>query len=208
MNSATEQRVESIEFWFDPVCPWAWMTSRWMTEVSETLGHEVTWRPFSLAILNENNDDDAHHEAHQRSFSLGQALAATQRDHGNEAVWKLYTELGNRIHLEGREDTAEVLGEAVEAAGLPESIAQTATFDHDDSASRLRESTEAGITAVGPGVGIPIISINGKTFFGPVVTPRPKGEDAINLWNALYYATQTPGFYELKRGREVGPDFS
>ncbi|WP_217132008.1 mycothiol-dependent nitroreductase Rv2466c family protein [Leucobacter chinensis] len=207
MTSAEQPRVDSVEFWFDPVCPWAWMSSRWLTEVSEKLGLTVAWRPFSLAILNEGNEDDGHRDAYVRSLVLGKALIVTERDHGSEAVWRLYTELGNRLHHDARDDEA-VLAEAVAAADLPESIANIAGDDADTAEQLLRASTAAGIEAVGPGVGVPILSINGKAFFGPVVTPRPKGQDALNLWNAVYYATQTPGFYELKRGREVGPDFS
>lgn len=207
MDITVDQRIDSIEFWFDPVCPWAWMTSRWMTEVSETLSLDVTWRPFSLAILNEGNDSGGHHEAHLRSFAYGQALVVVERDHGNEAVWNLYTELGNRIHHDERTDD-QILAEALQTAGLPADILETVTSEGETTEKLLRSSTEAGISAVGPGVGIPIIAINGKAFFGPVISPRPKGEDALKLWNAVYYSTQTPGFYELKRGREVGPRFS
>lgn len=207
MTTAIEQHVDSIDFWFDPICPWAWLTSRWMTEVSEVLGHNVAWRPFSLTILNEDEDLGEYQEMLKRGLAFGLALVAAQREHGNEAVWKLYTELGNRIHHEKRDD-ADVLTDAVEAAGLPAALALVAVEDFESTEKLLRTSTEDGINAVGPGVGIPIIAVNDKAFFGPVVTPRPKGEDAIKLWNAVYFSTQTPGFYELKRGREIGPDFS
>lgn len=179
-----------------------------MTEVSETLGLNVTWRPFSLAILNENESGGSHAEWHLRSLALGRVLSVVERDLGNEAVAQLYTELGERIHHQSRSDIEQLLSEAIEAAGLPSLLTQISDDEAQVAEGLLRASTEAGIAAVGPGVGIPIIAINGKAFFGPVVSPRPKGEDALNLWNALYFATQTPGFYELKRGREVGPDFS
>lgn len=196
--------IERIEFWFDPVCPWAWLTSRWMTEVSQTIDHEVTWHPFSLAILNEGNAD-VHKESHQRGLSYGRMLTLVAEELGNEAVWKLYTALGTAIHHDQRTDEA-LLTDAVQSAGIDEALLAQAEQERERLEAALRESTNAGIAAVGPGVGIPIVAINGKAFFGPVVTPQPKGEDALRLWDAVVASTQTPGFYELKRGREVGPD--
>ena len=178
-----------------------------MTEVRDTLDLTVTWRPFSLQILNEA-DDGAPSEIHARGFLLGQVLVQVLNEHGNDAVWRLYTELGNRLHHDKRKDTDVVLEEALVAAGLPAGGLEVLESNEEVLQQGLRASTEAGLEAVGPGVGIPIISINGNAFFGPVVSPRPKGEDAIKLWHALYYSTQTPGFFELKRGRDVGPDFS
>lgn len=201
------RNIETIEFWFDPVCPWTWITSRWMTEVRDTLGLDVTWRPFSLQILNEGKEGGPS-DSHARGYLLGQVLMHVKEQHGNEAVWNLYTELGNLLHHDKRKDIETVLPEAIAATGLSADAANVPGNNGETLEQALRESTEAGLKAVGPGVGIPIISINGNAFFGPVVSPRPKGEDAMKLWYALYYSTQTPGFFELKRGRDVGPDFS
>lgn len=208
MTIAQLPRIESVEYWFDPVCPWAWMTSRWMAEINERLDLNVQWLPFSLKILNERADEGSRKDSHDRGFLLGQVLIHVQEQHGNEAVGRLYTELGKRLHVAGRSDTEAVLKEALAAANLDVTYADAPHQHGDTSAAKLRESTIRGIDAVGPGVGIPIIAVNGNAFFGPVVSPAPKGDDALMLWTALVASTQTPGFFELKRGRDVGPDFS
>lgn len=208
MTQATLPEIQSVDFWFDPVCPWAWMTSRWMADVNERLNLDVQWHPFSLKILNEATGSGSKSDAHDRGFKLGQLLVIVREQAGNDAVAKLYTELGNRIHLEQRSDTDAIIAESLAAADLDEAFADASHLHGDTSAVSLRESTQRGITAVGPDVGIPIIAVNGKAFFGPVVSPAPKGDDALMLWTALVASTQTPGFYELKRGRQVGPDFS
>ncbi|WP_427868661.1 DsbA family protein [Leucobacter luti] len=195
----------SVEFWFDPSCPWCWMTSRWATEVSEARGFEIAWHPISLAIINEDNDDNAHAGLHSQGHRMGRVVEAARKAAGEGIVGKLYTELGTRVHPGGRRDVDEVIAEALAALGLDPELAKAA--DTEESDAQLRENTKHALDIAGPDVGVPIISIDGVAFFGPVVTPAPTGEQALRLWDGIYAAASVPGFYELKRGRSAGPQF-
>lgn len=194
-----------VEFWFDVACPWCWMTSRWMTEVSEARGFAVLWHPFSLAILNEGRDTGPHAEGHQRSLRAMRVIEAARLREGESVIGGLYTAIGTRIHPGGRSDVDAILAEALAECGLAAELASAA----DDAAFdlELRNSVDTALSLAGPDVGIPIISIDGSAFFGPVMTPAPTGENALRLWDALSAAVTVPGFYELKRGRTVGPQF-
>src|SRR5699024_7085900 len=128
--------------------------------------------------------------SHQRGLSYGRMLTHVAHTLGNQAVWQLYTALGELIHLSERTDDA-LLADALTAAGLDASLLDEVAGKEDELEATLRASTNAGIDAVGPGVGIPIVAINGNAFFGPVVTPQPRGEDAMRLWDAVYASTQT-----------------
>ncbi|MEV6415545.1 DsbA family protein [Kribbella sp. NPDC051718] len=194
----------TADFWFDPVCPWAWMTSRWMLEVEQVRDVKTAWHVMSLAILNEERDE---HDANwQRKLSLVRVLIAADQNHGNEVLLPLYTALGNRIHVEGRGfNGAGVLEEALEEAGLPASLLEAADNDKYDDA--VRKSHLAGIELVGMEVGTPVISVEGSAFFGPVVTPAPKGEAAGKLWDGVRLVAATDGFFELKRTRDRSPSF-
>jgi hypothetical protein len=133
------------------------------------------------------------------------AIAAAQAE-GDEVLLPLYTALGNRIHLEGRSIDRTLIEESLAEAGLPLSLADAMdSTDYDDD---VKKSHHMGMDQVGEEVGTPVISVEGVAFFGPVVTPAPKGEDAGRLWDGVLLVAGTPGFYELKRSREKGPDFS
>lgn len=198
-----------VEFWFDPICPWCWMTSRWVSEVSELRGFEVAWHPISLSILNEGQPESdylrEHAEGQRQGRRMGRVIAAAEQLYGPDVVGKLYTALGNRIHPGGRDDfdaiITESLGEA-DLSGQADIAADDASFD-----AVLRENTDHALKIAGPDVGVPIISIDGVAFFGPVVTPAPTGELALQLWDGIRAAASVPGFFELKRGRKVGPQF-
>lgn len=194
-----------IEFWFDPVCPWTWITSRWVADVAEQRGYQVSWQPFSLKILNDEAEAGTHKASHLEGQRLGRVIIAARRLYGNDVVGKLYTAMGSRLHHDQRRDydaiITESLGEA-EMTGQIDLAADDAEFD-----AELTASTREGIDRVGPGVGIPIISIDGVAFFGPVISPRPQGEAALTLWDGIRAAASIPGFFELKRGRDVGPIF-
>lgn len=196
---------DTVEFWFDPICPWTWITSRWIAEVAARRDFEVTWHPFSLQVLNEGNAEASHVEAMREGHQLGRVMVAVAEAHGSEGVGRLYDAVGTRRHPGGREDFDAVLTESLAEAGLPASLAEAAADDSRDAA--LRASTRRGIELVGPGVGIPIIAIDGVAFFGPVISPAPTGDDALTLWDGVRAAASIPGFFELKRGREVGPQF-
>lgn len=196
---------KTVEFWFDPICPWCWMTSRWAREVAEERGFEIAWHPISLKIINEANDDDDHDDSHAAGHRLGRVVEAARVAAGQGVVGRLYTELGERIHPGDREDYDAVIAEALAAVGLDPALAAAA--DAEASDAQLRENTEHALRIAGPDVGVPIIAIDGVAFFGPVVSPAPSGEDALRLWDGIYAAASVPGFYELKRGRTVGPQF-
>ena len=194
-----------VEFWFDPICPWCWMTSRWAAEVAEVRGFEIAWHPISLAVLNEGNEAGSHAEGHRQGKRMGRVVEAARVAHGEGVVGALYTELGNRLHPGGRDDYDAVIAESLEALGLPADLAAAA--DDERSDAQVRANTDHAMEIAGPDVGVPIISVDGVAFFGPVVTPAPTGETALRLWDGIVAAASVPGFYELKRGRTVGPQF-
>ena len=195
-----------IEFWFDPACPWAWMTSRWIDEVARQRdGVDVQWRIMSLAILNEADERNAHRESHLRSLRAGKIAAAAASELGNDAVKAFYDALGRRNHPEGRADDPAALEESIVEAAIPAEL--VARADAGEFDARLRESHDAGIAKVGEDVGTPIVSVNGVAFFGPVISPAPKGEEALRLFDGVVAAAAYPGFFELKRSRTVGPKF-
>lgn len=198
------EQTPNVEFFFDPICPWCWMTSRWVHEVSEVRGFPVTWRPISLAILNEGRDAGSHAEGHRQGKRLGQTAIAIHEVAGDAAVGRFYTEVGTRIHPDDRDDYDAIIAEALAAVGLDESLAARADAADD---TVLRENTDFAMATAGPDVGVPIISVDGNAFFGPVVTPAPSGEAALRLWDGMVMAASVPGFYELKRGRTAGPQF-
>ncbi|XPP25740.1 MAG: DsbA family protein [Leucobacter sp.] len=194
-----------VEFWFDVTCPWCWMTSRWAIEVSSVRGFDIQWHPFSLKILNEGRDMGAHAAYHERSLRAMRVIEQARAEHGQGVVGALYTAIGTRIHPGGREDIDAIIAESLAEAGLPATLAEAADSEAPDGV--LRENTAHAMEIAGPDVGIPIISIDGVAFFGPVVTPAPTGETALQLWDGIYAAASVPGFYELKRGRTLGPQF-
>ncbi|GAB7033509.1 DsbA family protein [Streptomyces sp. NPDC021749] len=204
------------DFWFDPLCPWAWMTSRWMLEVEKVRPVEVRWHVMSLAVLNEDKLDTLPEEYAENMRPGGKAwgpvrvVIAAQQLHGDEAVGRLYTALGTRFHNEGLGVTPESIAAALADAGLPAELIEYA--DKDTYDKELRASHKAGIDLVGQEVGTPVIAVPGAdgdqiAFFGPVVTPAPKGEEAAKLWDGTLMVASIPGFYEIKRTRTQGPVF-
>jgi hypothetical protein len=204
-----------VDFWVDPVCPWTWLTSRWLLEVRRHRPIEITWHVMSLAVLNEQRLDDL--SPHIREL-MGQAwapvrvLIAAEAMFGQPVLEPLYQALATRYHLRQEPKNRATIDAALRDAGLPANLAEAGeTKTHDQA---LRASHTAGTTLVGSEVGSPIIAVPGRSggtekiaFFGPVVTPAPKGADAVQLWDGTLAVASTPGFYEIKRGRDVGPIF-
>lgn len=197
----------AVDFWFDPVCPWAWMTSRWIDEVARQRDIDVTWHIMSLAILNENNEmSESHRASHRAGFAYGQLVTAIAQELGQDRVKAAYDALGQRIHLDGRGATDEsILPEVVAELGVPQELADRAAAGEFDEA--YRASHLDGIERVGQDVGTPVIAVNGVAFFGPVISPAPKGDDALRLFDGVVLAASYDGFFELKRSRTRGPVF-
>lgn len=205
MTATPAAASPTVEFWFDPICPWCWMTSRWATEVSEVRGFAIAWHPISLKIINEGNPPGDHHHYQVAGHRFGRVVEAARVAHGESVVGPLYTAIGTRVHPGDREDYDAVIAEALAECGLEADLAAAA--DTEVSDAQLRANTDHALKIAGPDVGVPIISIDGVAFFGPVVTPAPTGEAALRLWDGIHAAASVPGFFELKRGRSVGPQF-
>jgi protein-disulfide isomerase-like protein with CxxC motif len=205
-NAATDDRTP-VDFWFDPLCPWAWMTSRWLLEVEKVRRIAPSFHVMSLAYLNQDKDiSDEYRAMLEPAWGPVRVAVAAAQAEGDEVLLPLYTALGERIHLQQRDIDRQLVEEALAEVGLPTSLADAMdSTEYDDD---LKKSHHAGMDQVGMDVGTPVISVDGTAFFGPVVTPAPKGEDAGRLWDGCLLVASTPGFYELKRTREKGPDFS
>jgi hypothetical protein len=201
---------QQAEFWFDPVCPWAWITSRWMLEVEQVRPVTTHWNIMSLAYLNlhQHEGKDLSEEYLQRmeqAWGPVRICEAARRERGDEVLLPLYTAIGTRFHNDQNRGLP-ALQEAVAEVGLPESVLEAARNDEFDDA--IRESHQRGMDQVGLDVGTPVISVAGCAFFGPVVTPTPRGEAAGKLWDGVLLVAQTDGFFELKRTRDRRPIFT
>lgn len=198
------RKPASVEMWFDPVCPWAWLTSRWLLEVEKVRDVRVTWSVMSLALLHEGRHlPPEYQERMEAAWGPVRVIVAAAQAHGDQVVKPLYDAIGTRVHPGRRRDLEGVIDESLAECGLPSSLAKAARLKKHDAA--LRRTHKRGISLVGLDVGTPIIAVDGVAFFGPVVTPAPKAEAAGLLWDGCRLVAATPGFYELKRTRTVGP---
>lgn len=206
MTAGADQERTTVDMWFDPLCPWAWLTSRWLLEVEQVRNTKTHWHVMSLAVLNEDKDiPDDYREKLKDAWKPVRVCIAAAQQHGDEVLGPLYTAMGNRAHYEKRGLEPEVIAEALAEAGLPASLADAAdSTEYDDA---VRKSHQEGIDLVGQEVGTPVIRVGDTAFFGPVVTPAPKGEDAGKLWDGVLLVARTDGFYELKRTRDRDPIF-
>jgi len=197
-----------VDFWFDPLCPWTWITSRWMVEVTKVRDVDLHFHVMSLAILNEGREDldERHAELYKRAawFGVRAGIAVGQR-YGQAGLAGFYTALGTRYHNLGEPAEPETVRAALTDAGLDPGIADECTTTAFDEA--LRVSHHEGMDPVGMDVGAPIIRIGDMSIFGPVISPAPKGEEAGLLFDGIRAAMAYPGFYELKRTRDVKPSF-
>jgi protein-disulfide isomerase-like protein with CxxC motif len=208
--TAEQGTPEDVQFWFDPVCPWAWITSRWILEVQKVRPVRPDWRIMSLAYLNltqhEGKDlSEDYLERMGRAWGPIRVCAAAAQHSGPGILGPLYTAIGTKFHVEGRREDPTVLPEALAEVGLPASLASAAQSDEFDG--EIKRSHHEAFDDVGLDVGTPVIRIRGRAIFGPVITPAPKGEAAGRLWDGLVLVTEADGFFELKRTRDRKPSF-
>ncbi len=195
-----------IDFWFDPICPWAWITSRWMLEVEQVRPIAPRWHVMSLAYLNQERDLSADYRAKMDdAWGPVRVVVAAAAAHGESVVLPLYTALGTRFHHEKLPRDRATVEDALAEVGLPNDLADAMTSTVHDAA--LRASHHAGMDQVGDEVGTPVIAVGGVAIFGPVVSPAPRGEAAGRLWDGVLLVAGTDGFFELKRSRTRDPIF-
>ncbi len=208
-NEVPAQVVEptTVDFWFDPACPWAWLTSRWMREVEQVRPVKTIFHVMSLAVLNQHKDISEDYRAGLAdTWPAVRVALGIEREFGQEQLAAFYTAIGTRYHPQGEPKVPETIEKALSDVGLPAELMDLgATGDWDDD---LRASHYRGMDPVGDDVGTPVMHIGGVAWFGPVITPAPEGEDAGRLFDAVRELATYPGFYELKRTRTQGPIFS
>ena len=211
--------MADLEFFFDPMCPWAWITSRWVNEVQNSRSYDVTWRFISLRMINEDIGYTESTEVHRQSHFVGtqimRAAALARAEDGNEAVGKLYTAVGTALHNNKQHDEMMnnptfFLVDALSRANLNVDWAKGA--DNEEFDAVIREETDLAFSRTGKGVGTPILTFkpgqaNEGSFFGPVISEIPRGDAALKLWDAIELIATSTGMAELKRSIRSAPNF-
>lgn len=197
----------TVDFWFDPRCPFAWMTSRWMLEVEEVRDVHTVFHVMSLSVLNEHRDDLSEEYAELVATAWGpvRVCIAVERWGGSDAVRAFYTALGSRLHPGAEPPVRETSAAALADIGAPASL--VAAWDDEGLDDAVRASHHEGMDPVGEDVGTPVVRIHGMSLFGPVVCPAPQGEAAGDLFDGVEKVVQCGEFFELKRSRTCEPTF-
>ena len=206
-HEPTTQEPTRVDFWFDPICPWAWIASRWLLEVAQLRPVRPRWHVMSLSVLNEDKPDlpEQYTELLVKGWGPVRVVIAAEQKAGPEILGPLYTALGTRFHHEKAPLERATIEAALAEVGLPAELA--GAMDSTEFDEALRASHADGMDRVGYEVGTPVISVHGTSFFGPVLSPIPRGQDAARLWDGVMLVTKTDGFFELKRSRTRDPIF-
>jgi hypothetical protein len=185
----------TVDLWFDPICPWTWLTSRWLLDVETVRSVKTSFHVMSRWLLNAGN----------QPLGPARVALAVGEQYGQEQLSAFYTAIGTRIHDKQQGPGRDTIDGALADVGLPPELAELAeTDDHDDV---LLASHHAGIDPVGDDVDTPVMHINGAAFVGPVFSPRPKGEEAGRAFDGALTLASQSAFVELRRTRPVGPSF-
>ena len=199
--------MTKADFWFDPLCPYAWISSRWMLEVEQVRDITTTWHVMSLAYLNKDKDiSEDYRKMLEPAWGPVRVCVAAEERHGNQRLLDLYTAMGTRIHHEQAGITREMAEAALAEAGMDADLIDA--WDNDGIDEVVVKSHHEGMDAVGDDVGTPTIHVEGAAFFGPVLSKIPRGEEAGRLWDGCVLLANVPYFYELKRSRTGELDFS